>query len=228
MEIPRRSEALSEPVVLLEKSPLFAALAPAHRQQIAGYLTRHDYAAGAEIVRQGDPGDALYLVATGSVGMFVRDASLGITQLISTLEPPESFGEMALVSMQTQSGTCVAMAASTVYRLSKEIFHAVVGQSPLVALAVAGTLALRLENLTQERDIPWTSLGGRKFDQRLWSSLPELTLRQGRIVPLALSGRTLTVGMVDPMDTSSLDALGRALPGVRFKIFAVTAEDFQR
>ena len=126
-----------EHVALLDKSPLFAALAPAHRQQIAGYLTRHEIPTGKEIVREGEPGDGLYLLGAGAVGVFARDPRLGTSQLLATLEPPESFGEVALASARMHGTTCTALRPSVVFHLAHDVFLAVATQSPVVALALA-------------------------------------------------------------------------------------------
>ena len=216
------------PVELLAKSPLFASLSPQHREQIAAHFTRHEVATGTEIVRQNDPGDALYLLESGAVGVFVRDPQLGIQQLVSTLEAPDAFGEMALVTAEPRSATCTAMSPCVVHRLGAEIFKAVVQQVPSVALGVAQSLALRLKRVTADHEVPWVSLSGRKFDPRLWSLVPGITLFKNKTVPLTLDGRTLTVAMVDPLDGSALDPFRQALPGVVLRIVAVSADDFQR
>ena len=57
------------PAEILARSPLFSSLPELHRAQIAPHLAGAQYAAGAEIVRQGDAADALYLLASGSAGV---------------------------------------------------------------------------------------------------------------------------------------------------------------
>ena len=68
---------------LLSNSPLFSGLSAAHREQIAPHLTRHDFAPNAEIVKQGEVGDSLYLLESGTIGVFRRDPHLGIVQMIA-------------------------------------------------------------------------------------------------------------------------------------------------
>lgn len=213
---------------LLAQSPLFASLAPAHREQLALHITRHEYPAGAELFHQGDVGDAMYLLESGAVAVSMRDPRVGIVQQIAMLAPPESFGESALVTGGRRTATCTAVERSVVQRLGRDVFLAVCNQVPAVALGLARSLAERLHTITVERDIAWESLSGRAFDARLWAMVPDHVLRAGKLVPIELSGRTMTVGMVDPHDTASLDHLARALPGLHFKIVAVGADDYQR
>ncbi len=219
---------MSPPSDLLGRTTLFGALPAMHREQIAGHLTRHEVAAGTEVFRQGGPGDALFVIESGSVGVFVQDAKLGVVQLVSRLEAPESFGEMAMVTGEPRTATCTAMDPSVVLRLGRDVFEALVKQAPAVALGVAKTLAERLAKVTLEREIPWVSLAGRQLDRKLWALGPDPALRRARVVPLELAGRTLTVGMVEPQDQAALDVLRQTAPGMRFKIVAVSADDYQR
>lgn len=213
---------------LLAKSTLFSMLPQAHREQLAPHITRHECAVGMEVFRQGDPGDALYILESGAIAVSMRDPRVGLMQQVSTLRPPEAFGEMALVTGARRTATCTALEPSIVQRLGRDVFLAVCSQIPAVALAVARSLAERLHTVTVEREIPWESLNGRAFDARLWAMAPDNVLRSGKLVPLELTGRTMTVGMVDPHDTAALDALARSMPGLHFKVVAVGAEDYQR
>jgi type IV pilus assembly protein PilB len=213
---------------LLAQSPLFAGLAPLHREQIAPHLTRHAYEPNAEIVRQGDPGDALFVIETGSVGVLRRDPTLGVVQLVATLEPPEAFGEMALLTGEARTATCQALAPVVAHRLSRDVFSALVQQAPGVAVGVARVLAERLGRMTAEREIPWVSLAGRALDRRLWAMAPETAWTRARAVPLDLAGSTLTIGMVDPGEASAHNVIRQAIPGVRVRVCAVGAEDLER
>jgi type II secretory ATPase GspE/PulE/Tfp pilus assembly ATPase PilB-like protein len=216
------------PVDLLARSVLFEALSPQQREWIAARLTRHEIPAGSDIVRQGEAGDACYLIESGSVGVFVRDRKLGLVQQVATLEPPETFGEMALVTGEPRTGTCTALAPTAVYRLGQDAFLVVMQQMPNAALGVARTLARRLGALTAQQEVPWVSLVGRTFDARLWSTAPEQLLRQSRMLPLELNGRTLTVAMADPGDVTALDTLARTMPGVRLRVVAANADAMDR
>ena len=219
---------MQDVVELLGRNPFFAVLAPAHHAQIAPHFKRMEVAAGTDVVRQGEAGDSLYLVASGVIGIFVRDPRLGIVQHLSQIEAPDAFGEMALVDGSPRSATCTALEPSVVYRLGRDVFLAVANQVPAVALAIAKRLSERLDQMNAEREVAWVSLAGRPFDARLWAVAPEPLLRSGRMIPLEMNGRTLTIGMVDPQDVASLDQLKRVLPGFRFKIAAVSADDWQR
>jgi CRP-like cAMP-binding protein len=81
--------------------------------------------AGAELIRQGDPGDAYYAIAAGELdarqdGRFLRRCGRG-----------EGVGEIALLRAIPRTATVVAHTAATVYRLDREPFlAAVLGHAP--------------------------------------------------------------------------------------------------
>ena len=214
---------MSAPQALLAQNALFSCLDRSHVEQLAPHFTRHEIPAGTEIVQQGQPGDSLFLLESGVIGVYRRDPKLGIVQLVTQLEPPESFGEMALVTGEPRTATCVAVEPVVAYRLASELFHAVVQQAPAVALGVARVLSDRLGKMTSENDLPWTSLVGRTVDPRLWALATDAHWLRARAVPLALHGRALSVGFVDPADLQAVNALRTALSAFRVKVHAISA-----
>jgi len=216
------------PTDLLAQNALFSGLSPQHRDQIASRLTRHEIAPNTAIVRQGDPADALFLIEAGLVGVFVKDNRLGMTRLIHQLEAPESFGEMALVTAQPRNASCTALEHTVVHRLGKEIFDAITAKVPGVALAIAKVMAERLQKVSAEREVPWVSLANRSPDRRLWASSPDALLRKHKVVPIEMDKHFLTVGLVDPEDASALQAVRQSFSGVRFKVVAISQEDYDR
>jgi type II secretory ATPase GspE/PulE/Tfp pilus assembly ATPase PilB-like protein len=213
---------------LLVQTPLFADFQPRHVEQLAQRMTRHDYATNADIVRQGEPGDALYIIESGLVGVFVRDERTGVVRMVSQLGPRQSFGEMAVITTTPRIATCTALEPTVVHRLAREVFDAVASKLPAVALAIARTLADRLQRLTSERDVPWMSLAGKNPDRRLLASAPEGLMRLHRAVPIELDKYFLTLGMVDPQDAGPVQVFREIYGGVRLKLVAISADDFER
>ncbi len=216
------------PAQLLAQTPIFGALAPEYLAQLSQYFTRHEVPPNTEIVRQGEPADALFLIESGLVGVFVRDARLSIVRLVNQLGPRESFGETALITGAARSASCVALEPTALYRLSREVFDSMVTQVPPVALGIARSLAERVQKLTAEREMPWMSLGNRQPDKRLWASVPDGLVKKHKVVPIEMDKHFLTVGMVDPQDAGAVQALRQVFTGVRFKIVAISADDFER
>jgi len=64
---------LTEEVELLRKIPLFAAIAPAKLKLLAFASERKVYKPGQNLFKQGDPGDAAYVVVNGAAEVVIED-----------------------------------------------------------------------------------------------------------------------------------------------------------
>ena len=177
------------------------------------------------MMRQGRSADALYLIESGRVGVYVLNAAANVSQLVSSLRTPATFGTTALVSDQPEPWTYIALEDSVVYRLGREVFEAVATHAPEFALAIAKSLAKQIQILADDAKVPWTDLSNWKFDDHLWANVPTSVAATLRICPLGLEGDVMTVAMADPRDSALLDNFKRAIPGVRFHVIAVTQED---
>lgn len=133
---------------LLGRVDLFAGVDRVTLAKLAAHLHSVPLTSGAVVFREGDPGDAFYLVASGSFGVYVA-AQRGLTDTrVSTLGPGAPFGEMALLTNFPRSATIRADTDGEVLRLDRARFLELVQQHPGVALAIAATLSrhLRLAN----------------------------------------------------------------------------------
>ncbi len=126
----------------LRDIPLFASMSADARARLARSLTREREPAGAEIVRQGEPGANFYIVEQGQVEVF-KIGSDGQEEPLATLGPGECFGEMALLFDTPRTATVRATQACEFLRLSKEDFDTLLAQEPSIKQAVAQTAAAR-------------------------------------------------------------------------------------
>ena len=129
---------------LLGQVDLFAGLEKVTLAKLAAYLQPLSYEAGAIIFRQAEPGDAFYLVATGSVGVYTADKSGAGETRLEVLRAGEPFGEMALLTNSPRTASIKAESDCEVLRLERGAFLDLVRQQPGVALAIAATLSRRL------------------------------------------------------------------------------------
>jgi type IV pilus assembly protein PilB len=212
---------------LLAQTSLFAEFPAKHLEQIAQRMTRHEYAANADIVRQGEPGDALFLIEFGLVGVFVHDERTGLLRVVGQLGARECFGETAVITGNPRSATCTALEPSIVHRLPREVLEAVTSKVPQVAMGLARTLAQRIARLTSSRDVPFLRLPGGRGDARLIASVPETLMRMHRAVPIEMDRHFVTLGMVDPYNAAGAQAFKQAFPGMRLKIVAIGGDDFE-
>jgi CRP-like cAMP-binding protein len=112
---------------LLGAMPLFADLSPDELRTLADRLTELELPAGQPVVRQGEPGDAFYLVARGQLAVQVEpgdESASGPAEphQVTVLGPGEHFGELSLLSDQPRSASVVTLTHSRLFVLRKADF----------------------------------------------------------------------------------------------------------
>ncbi len=107
-------------IALLRSLPMFAELTPPAIEGLAAALAARDVPAGADLIRQGDRGEAYYAIAAGRVE--VRQDG----RLIRTCGRGDGVGEIALLRAIPRTATVTASTDVTVYELGREPFLAAV------------------------------------------------------------------------------------------------------
>lgn len=145
----------------LKQTQLFGVLDEPTLQRVADRTGHRRFKKDEIIFHQGDPGNALYVVHTGLIGVFVTSEDGGEI-LLATLAPGDSLGELALVDGGPRSASARAIEASELLTLSHTEFVALLEESSTVAQAVLlsmGGLMRRL--LEQTSDLVFLDLPGR-------------------------------------------------------------------
>jgi len=95
------------------------------------------FAAGQEIIRQGEPGSRFYIVNTGKVEVVRRT---GATETVLTsLGPGKYFGEVALLQASARTATVRAVEDTTVLSIARKDFTVLVEHLPVLERAMSDT-----------------------------------------------------------------------------------------
>jgi len=213
---------------LLAQSPLFASLPPPVVAQLAGRLVRYSLRPGIDVLRFIDRPLGLFLIEAGRLAAVVHSGQGATTQVVQTLASPDAIGAAALVLGEGSNLEYAVLDPSVVYLLPKDVFDAVFRQVPEFAMAVSKSIAREVQTFTRHGAIPWVDLNAYSFDEHLWACLPASLTARASVCPLDFSGDAMTVAMIDPREADALDALSDAVPGVRFRVVACSAEDLSR
>ncbi|MDP1838242.1 MAG: patatin-like phospholipase family protein, partial [Reyranella sp.] len=109
----------------LQHAPLFADLDTKSLMAVEHQLTLLVLPGGAPLFRQGEAADAVYLVASGCLGVFRHeDGELEEPILIAEITPGNSVGEMSLLSESERTRSVAALRDSEVWRLARADFDA--------------------------------------------------------------------------------------------------------
>jgi small-conductance mechanosensitive channel len=134
---------------LLESVPVLSTLSPEIRTQIADRSKIAEYGAGEFIVRQGDQGDSLYIIRTGSCGVYITKDEQQENK-IATINSGEFFGEMSLLTGEPITATVRAMVDTTVIVIDKANFSIILNDNPAISVELGEILAKRQKELSEE------------------------------------------------------------------------------
>ncbi|MDQ2830009.1 MAG: cyclic nucleotide-binding domain-containing protein [Chloroflexota bacterium] len=138
---------------LVARVALFRGLNKKHIAQLARSTQRQQYAPGQVIVRQGDTGVGLYIIASGAVEVRRDRAEAGGEPVVlNTLGPGQFFGEMALLDDYPRSATVAAREQTECLTLTAWHFKAELDTHPEIAAAMLPELARRLRATLQQLD----------------------------------------------------------------------------
>src|ERR671932_32365 len=107
----------------LRSVPLFEKLGDEEARGLRALLKPEALARGAFVFRQGDAGDAMYLVEGGRVRVFVVDDD-GEEVTLAELADGDFLGEMAIIEGKPRTANACVLEDARLARLSREDFHA--------------------------------------------------------------------------------------------------------
>lgn len=106
-----------------------------------------EYADREVIVKQGEPGNCMFVVQEGQVEAVAE--SDGREMRLRTLGPNDFFGEMALFGTENRSCTIRALGKARVLTIDKKSLLAGIQEDPSLAFRMVKTLSQRVRDLTE-------------------------------------------------------------------------------
>jgi NTE family protein len=155
---------------------------------------------GETLMRQGEPGDALYLLVSGRLRVYIEED--GVRRVVREVSRGEVVGEMSLITDAPRSATLVAIRDSVLVSLGKEDFAYLQTHSPQVTLALTRQIIerLRTERGHTVKDRPVTM-----------ALLPVSRGVDAASFALALAGVLAKYGKVGVLDAATVDGQLKAL-----------------
>jgi CRP-like cAMP-binding protein len=121
----------------LRRCALFALVDDVTLDTVCASLRVRRYRRNETIFHQGDPGDALYIVESGSVKVVLPSPEGEDAAIIATLDRGSFFGELALLDGADHSATAIAVEATQALVLRREPFEHLVEDEPALRRARA-------------------------------------------------------------------------------------------
>ena len=124
----RKRHAVGEKLGLLSQCNLLRHLRPEDIEPLLDRVQERDVGGGQIVFRAGDPGDALYIVADGSVEVIDESAHRTLAQL----DRGQAFGEMALLSGGKRTATIRSKNDSRLLVIGKDDFDQLLADDPFL------------------------------------------------------------------------------------------------
>jgi hypothetical protein len=127
-----------EKTIILKSATLFSAVAAETLSRVAQVADEVSFSAGATVYREGEPGTALYLVASGAVRIRSGGTNLAI------LRRGDPFGEIAVLNRDAYRAEATAVEDSVLLRIDKDDLFELMQASAELMQAIIGLLARRV------------------------------------------------------------------------------------
>lgn len=140
--------SLAKDMEVLRSIPLFAKIEPARLKLLAFTSERLSYMASDEICREGDAGDAAYIILEGEADISVGTANGPL--IVASAGKNDIIGEIAVLCDVPRTATVTARTDVETLKVAKDNFFQLITQFPQIGIQVMHELAERLHHTTQD------------------------------------------------------------------------------
>lgn len=133
---------------VLRRVPFFAEIEPPKLKALAYVSERVGFDDGKIVCRQGEPGDAAYLIIEGEADIVLEGPAGPVT--VATLGANDLVGEMSILTSEPRNATVRARGRLIALRIGKDPFMRMVREFPSMAVSVMQELAHRVNDTNNQ------------------------------------------------------------------------------
>jgi len=154
---------------MMSRVPLFNLLPPNEIRELVPHISRRTIPRGTVVIRQGDPGDSLFIIDTGSIDIYDDNHR---KEIIATLHENDVLGEMSLVTGEPRAATAVAASDVDMFVIYKDVFDRLLTVSPELDKALMELVRNRIGDLKDKKSITpemakeWLSSAARNIGEK--------------------------------------------------------------
>jgi hypothetical protein len=142
-----------EKMMLIRQVPIFSELDAEDLEELASIVEERRINADKDLFREGEVGDAVYLIVKGRVRVFVGGGQRA-EKTINELGPGACIGEMAVLDRSPRSATVRALESTRALRVPGEGFKRVMSERPEMSEAIVAELVRRMRGLMAQATKP--------------------------------------------------------------------------
>ncbi|MBA3465156.1 MAG: cyclic nucleotide-binding domain-containing protein [Deltaproteobacteria bacterium] len=136
-----------EKMMLIRQVPIFADLAPDDLEELALIVEERRIEPGRDLFREGEPGDAVYLIVKGGVQVIMGGTDGKPERVLNELGAGACIGEMAVLDASPRSATVRATDRTRTLRVPGEGFKRVMSERPEMSQAIVAELVKRMRGM---------------------------------------------------------------------------------
>ena len=129
---------------IMAASYVFNPMSAEDRKQVLKHVTLENFDIGADVMKQGEAGETMYIIKSGSVQVWINDDAGG-RKNIKELHEGEFFGEMAIASSKPRTATVTAKTPLEVIEFKRILIKAMVDRYPEIKNALIGMIKERID-----------------------------------------------------------------------------------
>lgn len=137
----------------VQKFDFLAELPPAAFDSLCFKGNRQALKAGEVLFSENETADHLYVVMSGTLGVFTNQTSQDTKQVIALVGKGEVIGEIAIIARGLRSADVIALRDTDLLRISRRRFELLIKKHPEIALPIAKILANRLREATSSTPV---------------------------------------------------------------------------
>ena len=135
-------------VLLLREVPMFSGLSPEDLEGIAAIAEEQLFLDKALLCREGEPGHALFIIASGIVDVVIKAGDS--EKILASRSTGDFVGEMAVLESAPRSATLRARGGVRTLVIDGDAFHGILLDRPQVAVSVLRRMSTRVRELNEK------------------------------------------------------------------------------
>ncbi|MDR1238711.1 MAG: GGDEF domain-containing protein [Treponema sp.] len=125
----------------LIRSPLFSGMSELEFNAVSAFLERMRIKKGDTVFREGDAGQDMFFLLSGSLSAFVSQPD-GTRRWLFDIKPGDFFGEMSIVANEPRSATFVAKEDSNLMVLQGIDFYRLIFEHPMIGIKMLRAISV--------------------------------------------------------------------------------------
>lgn len=131
---------------LLPRSEVFDGIPSEGVTQLLGESRRRTFRAGSQLIRQGDVGDAMFVILHGRVRVERSHPSLTVPLVLAELGRGEIVGEMGILDSNPRAATVTAVEQTEALEVTAEALGRLLAHYPVASRRILELLTRRLRS----------------------------------------------------------------------------------